>query len=88
MLSEFLECHVQTRTSLESLGTGGVQFSRKFTFQELKDRWLFLISHANVVVEASPDIAVFLDPASALSPKPHILANKIALFDIKIIFQC
>ncbi|XP_017246069.1 uncharacterized protein LOC108217698 [Daucus carota subsp. sativus] len=68
---------IETGTSLESLGKGGVQFSRKFTFQELKDRWLFLTSHANVSVEASPDIAEFLDSPSALSPKPHILADKV-----------
>lgn len=72
MLSDSFKYHVQIGMSLESLGKGAVQFSQKFTFQELKDRWHSLTSHANVFVEASPRIV-----DSTTTPKSHILKYKV-----------
>lgn len=77
MLSNSLKCYVQTGLSLESLGKGAVQFSQKFTFQELKDRWHSLASHASVFVEASPHVVDSVDSSSTPSPETHILEYKV-----------
>lgn len=44
---------VEAGASLESLAKGAVQFSRRFTVQELQDRWLSLLYDPVVSVEAS-----------------------------------
>ncbi|KAL8135638.1 uncharacterized protein LOC141713424 [Apium graveolens] len=68
---------IETGLSLESLGKDEVQFSQKFTFQELKDRWHSLASHVSVSVEASPHIVESVDSSSTLSPETHILEYKL-----------
>ncbi|KAK1362330.1 hypothetical protein POM88_046804 [Heracleum sosnowskyi] len=68
---------IETGMSFETLGKGAVQFSQKFTFQELKDRWHSLTSHASVFVEASPHIVESVDSSSTLSPETHILEYKV-----------
>ncbi|KAH6776569.1 hypothetical protein C2S52_014130 [Perilla frutescens var. hirtella] len=44
---------VEAGASLESLAKGAVQFSRRFTVQELQDRWFSLLYDPVVSVEAS-----------------------------------
>lgn len=68
---------IETGMSLESLGKGAVQFSQKFTFQELKDRWHSLTSHASVFVEASPHIVESVDSSLTQSPETHILEYEV-----------
>ncbi|KAG6390646.1 hypothetical protein SASPL_148384 [Salvia splendens] len=48
-----LKNSVEAGASLESLAKGAVQFTRHYTVQELKDRWLSLLYDPVVSVEAS-----------------------------------
>lgn len=68
---------IETGMSLESLAKGAIQFSQKFTFQELKDRWHSLTSHESVFVEAPPHIVESVDSSSTLSPETHILEYEV-----------
>ncbi|KAA8547452.1 hypothetical protein F0562_003684 [Nyssa sinensis] len=55
--------------SLEALAKGAVQFSRRFTFQELRDRWHSLLYDADVSAQASARMVELELSASSLSSK-------------------
>ncbi|XWS14508.1 hypothetical protein CRYUN_Cryun35bG0015700 [Craigia yunnanensis] len=60
---------IEAGASLESLAKGAVQFSRKFTVRELKDRWHSLLYDPVVSEEASSHMIEFERSASTLSSK-------------------
>lgn len=62
--------------SLESLAKGAVQFSQKFTLQELEDHWHSLPNDPDVSVEASGQIKGCEHSPSSLLPSSHILEFK------------
>ncbi|KAG5531604.1 hypothetical protein RHGRI_026275 [Rhododendron griersonianum] len=55
---------VEAGASLEALAKGAVQFSRRFTFQELQDRWHSLLYDPDIAAQASAcmgELQGFLD---------------------------
>ncbi|KAF3446390.1 hypothetical protein FNV43_RR11569 [Rhamnella rubrinervis] len=66
---------VEAGASLESLAKGAVQFSRRFTVQELQDRWYSLLYDPVVSAEASACMIEFEHSASTLPSKFNILGN-------------
>ncbi|XWS24435.1 hypothetical protein CRYUN_Cryun28dG0101800 [Craigia yunnanensis] len=60
---------IEAGASLESLAKGAVQLSRKFTVQELQDRWRSLLYDPVVSEEASSLMIEFERSASTLSSK-------------------
>ncbi|XP_057490115.1 uncharacterized protein LOC130776085 isoform X1 [Actinidia eriantha] len=61
---------VESGASLESLAKGAVQFSRRFTVQELQIRWLALLYDPVVSAEASARMIEFERSAVSLPSKP------------------
>ncbi|WOL13195.1 hypothetical protein Cni_G21964 [Canna indica] len=70
---------VEAGASLQSLAKGAVQFSRRFTIQELQDRWLSLLYDLDTSEDASARI---IEIESQLSLSVPSKANKN--FDSKI----
>ncbi|XP_057469468.1 LOW QUALITY PROTEIN: uncharacterized protein LOC130758542 [Actinidia eriantha] len=62
---------VEAGASLESLAKGAVQFSRRFTVQELQNRWLALLYDPVVSAEASARMIEFERSAASLPSKPY-----------------
>ncbi|KAL2468290.1 Forkhead-associated (FHA) domain-containing protein [Forsythia ovata] len=62
---------VEAGASLESLAKGAVQFSRRFTRQELQDRWYSLLYDPVVSAEASARMIEFERCASTLQSGPN-----------------
>jgi len=58
---------VEAGASLEALAKGAVQFSRRFTFQELQDRWHSLLYDPDVSAQASVRMGELQGSASNLS---------------------
>uniref|UniRef100_A0A2P2JHG6 Uncharacterized protein LOC8275810 n=1 Tax=Rhizophora mucronata TaxID=61149 RepID=A0A2P2JHG6_RHIMU len=56
---------VEAGASLESLAKGAVRFSRRFTVQELQERWLSLLYDPIVSAEAAFHMIEFEQPASS-----------------------
>ncbi|KAJ8764415.1 hypothetical protein K2173_006155 [Erythroxylum novogranatense] len=50
---------VEAGASLEALAKGAVQFSRKFTIRELRDRWYSLLYDTDIAAEASARMVEF-----------------------------
>ncbi|XP_043709903.1 uncharacterized protein LOC122658836 isoform X2 [Telopea speciosissima] len=66
---------VEAGASLESLAKGAVRFSRRFTIQELQDRWHSLLYDPYVSAEASDRMVEIENSASNLSSKPNRSGN-------------
>uniref|UniRef100_A0A5B7AE40 FHA domain-containing protein n=1 Tax=Davidia involucrata TaxID=16924 RepID=A0A5B7AE40_DAVIN len=60
---------VEAGASLEALAKGAVQFSRRFTFQELRDRWHSLLYDPDISAQASSHMVELELSASNLSSK-------------------
>lgn len=58
---------LQAGASLEALAKGAVQFSRRFTFQELQDRWHCLLYDPDISSQASVRMGELQGSASILS---------------------
>lgn len=58
---------LQAGASLEALAKGAVQFSRRFTFQELQDRWHSLLYDPDIAAQASACMGELQGSASNLS---------------------
>ncbi|KAG5534605.1 hypothetical protein RHGRI_022657 [Rhododendron griersonianum] len=58
---------VEAGASLEALAKGAVQFSRRFTFQELQDRWHSLLYDPDIAAQASACMGELQGSASNLS---------------------
>ncbi|KAJ7957821.1 Forkhead-associated (FHA) domain protein [Quillaja saponaria] len=73
---------VEAGASLESLAKGAVQFSQKFTFRELQDRWYSLLYDPVISAESSACMINFehsvSSPASKFSKLGYSNANKRA----------
>jgi len=70
---------VETGASLESLAKGAVCFSRKFTLQEIQDRWNALLYDPEVSTQASSRMAEYENELSMSDPaKAHKLFNSKA----------
>ncbi|KAG2625345.1 uncharacterized protein LOC120700455 [Panicum virgatum] len=70
---------VETGASLESLAKGAVCFSRKFTLQEIHDRWNSLLYDPEVSTQASSRMAEYENELSMSDPaKAHKLFNSKA----------
>ncbi|TVU44535.1 hypothetical protein EJB05_03980 [Eragrostis curvula] len=70
---------VETGASLESLAKGAVCFSRKFTLQEIQDRWNSLLYDPEVSTQASSRMAEYENELSTSDPaKAHKLFNSKA----------
>ncbi|WVZ60904.1 hypothetical protein U9M48_010863 [Paspalum notatum var. saurae] len=70
---------VETGASLESLAKGAVCFSRKFTLQEIQDRWNSLLYDPEISTQASSRMAEYENELSASDPaKAHKLFNSKA----------
>ncbi|KAL2499379.1 Forkhead-associated (FHA) domain-containing protein [Abeliophyllum distichum] len=67
---------VEAGASLESLAKGAVHFSRRFTVQELQDRWYSLLYDPVVSEEASSRMIEFEHSASTLLSKPYRLESR------------
>ncbi|XP_051206896.1 uncharacterized protein [Lolium perenne] len=59
---------VEAGSSLESLAKGAICFSRKFTLQELQDRWCSLLYDSETSAQASARIVEFETVLSTSSP--------------------
>ncbi|KAG1347520.1 putative Microspherule protein 1 [Cocos nucifera] len=59
---------VEAGASLESLAKGAVRFSRRFTLQELQDRWYSLLYNSDISAEASARIIEFEIELSISNP--------------------
>ncbi|KAA8528703.1 hypothetical protein F0562_036058 [Nyssa sinensis] len=70
-----LKNSVEAGASLESLAKGAVQFSRRFTVQELQNRWHSLLYDPDVSAEASVRMIEFESSTSFLPSKPNRFAN-------------
>ncbi|GJM96944.1 hypothetical protein PR202_ga13828 [Eleusine coracana subsp. coracana] len=67
---------VETGASLESLAKGAVCFSRKFTLQEIQDRWNSLLYDPEISTQASSRMAEYENELSTSDPaKAHKLFN-------------
>ncbi|KAJ9703628.1 hypothetical protein PVL29_005092 [Vitis rotundifolia] len=66
---------LQAGASLEALAKGAVQFSRRFTVQELKNRWHSLLYDPDVSAEASARMVQFEPSASNYSFKSNRSGN-------------
>ncbi|KAJ9703627.1 hypothetical protein PVL29_005092 [Vitis rotundifolia] len=66
---------VEAGASLEALAKGAVQFSRRFTVQELKNRWHSLLYDPDVSAEASARMVQFEPSASNYSFKSNRSGN-------------
>ncbi|KAL6636744.1 hypothetical protein ACP70R_024316 [Stipagrostis hirtigluma subsp. patula] len=67
---------VEAGASLESLAKGAVCFSRKFTLQEIQDRWNSLLYDPEISTQASSRMAEYENELSASDPaKAHKLFN-------------
>ncbi|XP_059623542.1 uncharacterized protein LOC132266632 [Cornus florida] len=66
---------VEAGASLEALAKGAVQFSRRFTLQELRDRWHSLLYDPDISAEASARMVELERSASNLSSKLNRLDN-------------
>ncbi|CAI9777865.1 unnamed protein product [Fraxinus pennsylvanica] len=62
---------VEAGASLESLAKGAVQFSRRFSFRELHDRWYSLLYDPVVSAEASAHMIELERSASTLQSGPN-----------------
>lgn len=60
---------VEAGASLEALAKGAVQFSRRFTFQELQDRWHSLLYDPDIAAQASALMGELEGGSSNLSSK-------------------
>ncbi|GLT57961.1 hypothetical protein SLA2020_308920 [Shorea laevis] len=60
---------IEAGASLESLAKGAVQFSRKFTVQELQDRWYSLLYDPVVSEESSSRMIEFEQSTSTITSK-------------------
>ncbi|CAN6336610.1 unnamed protein product [Urochloa humidicola] len=70
---------VETGASLESLAKGAVCFSRKFTLQEIQDRWNSLLYDPEISTQASSRMAEYENELSTSDPaKAHKLFNSKA----------
>ncbi|TKW25523.1 hypothetical protein SEVIR_3G124801v4 [Setaria viridis] len=70
---------VETGASLESLAKGAVCFSRKFTLEEIQDRWNSLLYDPEVSTQASSRMAEYENELSTSDPaKAHKLFNSKA----------
>uniref|UniRef100_A0A0A9DJL4 Microspherule protein N-terminal domain-containing protein n=1 Tax=Arundo donax TaxID=35708 RepID=A0A0A9DJL4_ARUDO len=70
---------VETGASLESLAKGAVCFSRKFTLQEIRDRWNSLLYDPEISTQASSRMAEYENELSTSDPaKAHKLFNSKA----------
>ncbi|GFY86109.1 forkhead-associated (FHA) domain-containing protein [Actinidia rufa] len=63
--------NLRSGASLESLAKGAVQFSRRFTVQELQNRWLALLYDPVISAEASARMIEFERSAVSLPSKPY-----------------
>ncbi|XP_059592420.1 uncharacterized protein LOC100266115 isoform X4 [Vitis vinifera] len=66
---------VEAGASLEALAKGAVQFSRRFTVQELKNRWHSLLYDPDISAEASACMVQFEPSASNYSFKSNRSGN-------------
>ncbi|KAL6893885.1 hypothetical protein ACP4OV_007983 [Aristida adscensionis] len=67
---------VEAGASLESLAKGAVCFSRKFTIQEIQDRWNALLYDPEISIQASSRMAEYENELSASDPaKAHKIFN-------------
>lgn len=66
---------VEAGASLEALAKGAVQFSRRFTVQELRDRWHSLLYDPDVSAEASARMFELELSASNITPKLSSAGN-------------
>ncbi|PSS36530.1 Microspherule protein [Actinidia chinensis var. chinensis] len=62
-----LKNSIEAGASLEALAKGAVQFSRRFTFQELQDRWYTLLYDPDISAQASARMGDLQRSASNLS---------------------
>ncbi|CAN6358908.1 unnamed protein product [Urochloa humidicola] len=70
---------VEAGASLESLAKGAVCFSRKFTLQEIQDRWNSLLYDPEISTQASSRMAEYENELSISDPaKAHKLFNSKA----------
>ncbi|CAN6327005.1 unnamed protein product, partial [Urochloa humidicola] len=70
---------VETGASLESLAKGAVCFSRKFTLQEIQDRWNSLLYDPEISTQASSQMVEYENELSISDPaKAHKLFNSKA----------
>ncbi|CAA2953108.1 uncharacterized protein LOC105166108 isoform X1 [Olea europaea subsp. europaea] len=67
---------VEAGASLESLAKGAVHFSRRFTIQELQERWHSLLYDPVVSEEASSCMIEFEHSASTFLSKPNRLESR------------
>ncbi|CAI9757966.1 unnamed protein product [Fraxinus pennsylvanica] len=67
---------VEAGASLESLAKGAVHFSRRFTVQELQDRWYSLLYDPVVSEEASSCMIEFEHSASTFPSKPNRMESR------------
>ena len=67
LLIAYIILFLQAGASLEALAKGAVQFSRRFTFQELQDRWYTLLYDPDISAQASARMGDLQRSASNLS---------------------
>ncbi|KAI9109735.1 hypothetical protein K1719_019365 [Acacia pycnantha] len=60
---------VEAGASLESLAKGAVQFSRKYTLRELRDRWWSLLYNTNISAKASASMVNLEHPPPTMPSK-------------------
>ncbi|KAG8383395.1 hypothetical protein BUALT_Bualt04G0008000 [Buddleja alternifolia] len=64
---------VEAGASLEALAKGAVQFSRRFTFRELRDRWHSLLYDPDISAQASA--AIFELEISGINPASKLIRS-------------
>ncbi|XP_021860905.1 uncharacterized protein [Spinacia oleracea] len=66
---------IEAGASLESLAKGAVQFSRRFAFKELKERWHALLYNPNISTRAAEQMVELERSASNLASKSNRADN-------------
>lgn len=71
---------VEAGASLEALAKGAVQFSRRYTFQELRDRWYSLLYDPDISAQASARMSELelsgFNPLTKFNRSDQIKSNK------------